>query len=198
MNHFLKSNLRWLSLLGLAVFIVFMAFLFRPKTIEYQINTDQALKMMNNPSLQVAVQDIGGKQLIDIRTPELFAHGHPDNAINIPLRNLLNEESIELYNQLLDDHKEAIIYGSDELQAIAPWMLLQQLGYQNVKILKGGLSSTNEIVETLRASTETSILDISLMQAKTGSPEPVKAKPVKTTPITIAPVRKEASSGGGC
>ena len=35
MNSFIKSNKIWLSLLGLAIVIVFLAFVFRPKLPEY-------------------------------------------------------------------------------------------------------------------------------------------------------------------
>lgn len=198
MNRFIESNKPWLSLLGLAVIIVFLAFLFRPKSMEYQLGADKVLRLMNDQSMLVAVKDIGGKQLIDIRTAELFAQGHPENAINIPLRNLLDDEAIEVYDQLLNNGKEAIIYGSDELQATAPCLLLHQMGYQNLKILKGGFTSANEFKESVLASTETSVLDISAIRV---NPELVKTtvtKPEKKNPEAIVPVRKQATSGGGC
>jgi rhodanese-related sulfurtransferase len=198
MNRFIESNKLWLSLLGLAIIIVFLAFLFRPKSVEFQTSANQALKIMNNPMIEVAVKDIGGKQLIDIRTSELFAQGHPENAINIPLRNLLDKESIALFDRLLEDSMEAVIYGSDELQATAPWLLLQQLGYQNLKLLKGGLSATNDFKESAPASTETSILDISSIQSKPESLDASGAKSDKKKPESIIPLRKQASSGGGC
>jgi rhodanese-related sulfurtransferase len=197
MNRFIESNKLWLSLLGLAVLIVFLAFVFRPKSLEYQLGTDQALKLMNDQSIQVAVKDIGGKQLIDIRPSELFAQGHPQNAINIPLRNLLDDEAIEVYDQLINNGKEAVLYGSDELQATAPGLLLQQLGYKNLKILKGGLTSSIEFKETALASTEKMVLDTAAIRVKPAIATVSETKPTKK-PQAIIPVRKEASSGGGC
>ena len=199
MNPFIKTNKLWLGLLGLAVIIVFLAFLFRPKSPEYQTGTDQAVKMMIDPQNQVVISDLVGKQLIDIRPSELFAQGHPENAINIPVRNLLDEESIALFDRLLEQGSEAIIYGNDELQATAPCLLLRQLGYQNLKILKGGFTgSTNEFKETGIASTETSLLDIAAIQAKPESSDASLAKSEKEKPKSIVPVRKQSSSGGGC
>lgn len=197
MNRFIELNKLWLSLLGLAVIIVFLAFIFRPKSLEYQLGADQALKLMNNQSMQVAVKDIGGKQLIDIRPSELFAQGHPENAINIPLRNLLDDESVDLYNQLINSGKEAVLYGSDELQATAPGLLLQQLGYKNLKILKGGLTPSIEFKETALASTEKMVLDTAAIRVKPALKTASETKPMKK-PQAIIPVRKEASTGGGC
>lgn len=198
MNRFIESNKPWLSLLGLAVIIVFLAFIFRPKSLEYQLGADKALKLMNDQSMQVAMKDIGGKQLIDIRPSELFAQGHPENAINIPLRNLLDDESIDLYDQLLNNGKEAIIYGSDELQATAPGLLLQQLGYKNLRILKGGLTPSVEFKETALSSTEKMVLDTSAIRVKPELTIVSGTKPEDKKPQAIIPVRKQASAGGGC
>lgn len=194
MNQFIESNKLWLSLLGLAVVIVFLGFLFRPKSHEYTTSASQALKMMGDAQSQVAISDLTGKQLIDIRPAELFAQGHPENAINIPVRNLLDEESLQLFDRLLDNGQDAVLYGSDELQATAPCLLLQQLGYKNIRTMKGGYTQNNEFNEPVLSSTEAMVLDTATMKAK-----PVKAlEPDKKKPRAIVPVRKEVSSGGGC
>lgn len=196
MNPFIKTNKLWLGLLGLAVVIVFLGFLFRPKTIDFKVSADEAVKLMSEPQMQVSISDLAGKQLIDIRPAELFAQGHPENAINIPVRNLLDGESLELFDRLLDNGQAAVLYGSDELQATAPWLLLQQLGYQNIKIMKGGYTLNNEFKEPVLSSTEAMGLDTAAMKAK-----PVLAETPKTEkkkPQVVIPVRQEVSSGGGC
>jgi len=194
MNPFIKSNKLWLSLLGLAVVIVFLGFLFRPKTIDFKVSTDEAVKLMSEPQMSVSNSDLAGKQLIDIRPADLFAQGHPENAISIPVRNLLDEESLELFDRLKDNGQTAVLYGSDELQTTAPWLLLQQLGYQNIKIMKGGYTPNNEFKEPVLSSTEAMTLDTAAMKTK-----PVKTlETEKKKPQAVVPVRKEASSGGGC
>lgn len=198
MNSFLKNNSTWLGLLGLVALIVLLAFIFRPKQLEYKTSASQSLRLINDQSLAVAVKDIAGKQIIDIRSAELFAQGHPQNAINIPIRNLLDKESIALFDNLLKDGTQAVICGSDELQATAPFLLLQELGYQNLKILKGGFTSTNEMQESPISSTETSVLDISSFKTKPAlNPSASKIDDQKK-PEAILPVRKAGSSGGGC
>lgn len=198
MNRFLKINSPWLGLLGLAVVIVILAFIFRPKSPEYEISANQTLKLINDNSMQVAIKDIAEKQLIDIRSTDLFAQGHPENAINIPGRKLLDKESVELFDQLLENGKGVILYGGNELQAIAPFFLLQQLGYTNVKYLQGGITDSGELRVTELASTEVSVVDTAAMRTKPVLLQAKEATPEKKKPQVIVPVRKEASSGGGC
>ena len=198
MNSFLKANLLWLSLLGVAVIIVVLAFIFRPNAAEYQIGASETLKLMNKTPTEVAIDNLGGKQLIDIRPVDLFLQGHAENAINIPIRNLLDEESVILFDELRENGKDAILYGSDELQATAPWLLLQQLGYQNVKILKGGYSSDQKFKETALSSTETMLMDTAAIHVKSQPIEVSSVKPENRKSETVIPVRKKATSGGGC
>jgi len=198
MISFIKSNLRWLSLLGLAVAIVLLAFLLRPESIEYQLSVEQSLKMVRSAAMEVGINELGDKQLIDIRSSERFAQGHPDKAINIPVRNLLDKASIDLFDQLLGAPREVVFYGSDQLQATAPALLLQQLGYHNVKIFKGGINASNELKETPLASTETSVLDTSAMRINIGQTKPTGIRTEQKEPQTVVPVRKQSSSGGGC
>ncbi len=195
MNPFIKSNKLWLSLLALAVVIVFLAFLFKPKPIEFQTMAKQSVNLISDKGLEVSVANLSGKQLIDIRPADQFAQGHAELAINIPVRNLLDKEALELFDRLQNSGEEAVLYGSDELQSVSPCLLLQQMGYIKVKFLKGGFNADNKFFETSGAATETMQLDQSAMKAgqQTATKEPEKKKPQ-----AVIPVRKEASSGGGC
>lgn len=198
MNRFIKTNSPWLSLLGLAVLIVVLAFIFRPKLPHYKLNDEETIRLMNDPSVEVDSKDMTKSQLIDIRSAELYTKGHPAVAINIPIRQLLDKESLELFDNLLDHGKDAVLYGNDELQATAPLFLLRQLGYKNLKLLKGGINQANEFIPTSLASTEVSVIDTAAIHGK-GDPTIV---PISTTTKkkaeTVIPVRKGASAGGGC
>jgi rhodanese-related sulfurtransferase len=195
MNPFIKTNKLWLGLLALAIIIVFLAFLFRPKSPEYQTGTEQAVKMMIDRQNQVVISDLAGKQLIDIRSVDLYEQGHPENAINIPVRNLLDKESLELFDRLLKSGQVAALYGGDELQAVAPCLLLQQMGYTNLKTLKGGFVATNEFKESALPTSEVMLLDTATMKAK----QEMKVSESETKkPQVVVPVRKGASTGGGC
>lgn len=195
MDSFIKSNRLWLGLLGIALVIVLLAFLVKPKSIEFQANGKQSVGLISDKSLEVSVANLAGKQLIDIRPADQFAKGHAELAINIPARNLLDAESLEIFDRLQKSGEEAVLYGSDELQSIAPCLLLQQMGYTKVKLLKGGFGADNKFIETTGAATEIMQLDQAAMKA--GQQNSAK-EPEKKKPQAVIPVRKEASSGGGC
>jgi rhodanese-related sulfurtransferase len=76
-------------------------------------------------------------QLIDLRTPEEYATFHLDEAINIPLSELLAEEWVDYLDQ---GTKMNILYSNGTTRAHQAWMILRQLGYENNYVLQGGLN----------------------------------------------------------
>jgi len=195
MNRFIKSNKPWLSLLALAVIIVILAFIFRPETLDFNTSSDQAIKLMKDTQNQVAFTELTGRQLIDLRSQDLFLQGHAKNAINIPVRNLLDEESLAVFDQLQQSGQLAVLYAGDELEATAPLLLLQQMGYSNLRTIKGGFTANNKFKESELAVNEVMMLDGAAMKAKL----PIKAsETMKKKPQAVVPVRKEVSAGGGC
>ena len=197
MNRFLKNNSPWLGLLGLALIVVLLAYILRPKSPEYKTGVSQSLNLMVDHSGMVSIIDVAGKQLIDIRPANQFAQGHPVNAINIPLRQLLEKENIEVFKTLQKSGQETILYGNDELQATAPWLLLQQLGYKNVKLLKGGYA-LNNFTATSNASKEEPCFDKNALQVKPDLIKATENKSAQQGKEVVIPVRKAGSTGGGC
>ncbi len=198
MNRFLKDNILWLSLLGLALLVVVSAYIFRPRYPNYQTDIKQSLNLILNQSKQVWAKDIAGKQIIDIRSAEVFSQGHPQNAVNIPVRQLLEKESQQWIGELTENGKEVILCGANELQATGPWLLLQQLGYKNILLFKGGISNSGELVDTDLASSETSVIDITALRSNSDVDQSPAKQEVKKKSEAVIPVRKASSSGGGC
>ena len=196
MNHFVKTNSLWLSLLGLAVVIVVLTFLFRPLSAHYRTNAKESIMLMNDRTTEIELKDLTGKQLIDIRQEELYSQGHASSAINIPIRQLLDKESLQLFDNLLKNNKEAVLYGNTELQATAPVFLLRQLGYKNLKLLKGGINPTNEFIPPAPAMIEVSVVDTSAIHQKTEQTQIAPA--IQKKGEAVLPVRKGATAGGGC
>jgi len=83
---------------------------------------------------------------VDLRSPGEFGKGHIEGALNIPQSSILKEENLEFF-QSLDSTRTAILYGRDQIQANGPWMILKQLGIDDIKVLKGGYQyySTNSL-----------------------------------------------------
>ncbi len=73
--------------------------------------------------------------LVDLRTPMDYVNGHIDDAVNIPLPDLLEKGNQKF---LKNQGKTIVLYADDEVKGCAPWMLLKQLGYKNVKVMLGG------------------------------------------------------------
>lgn len=76
--------------------------------------------------------------LIDIRNNYDYARGHIASANNISAVELLSKDNIKWLKELKDNKTTVVIYGDDPLQANGPWMVIQQLGFDNVTFLKGG------------------------------------------------------------
>jgi len=198
MNCFLKKNKLWLGFLAAGVVIIILAFIFKPESIHYQIGISDSVKLLNDQTVLVDIKDLEGKQVIDIRPADLYAQAHSENAINIPIRKLLDKESLQFFNQMLKEGREVVLYGSDELEAVAPCLLLHQLGYKNVKHLRGGINETVSLKETELASTEVSVIDTAPMPVKTEVIKAAVIQPAKKKPEVVVPVKQEVSSGGGC
>ncbi len=117
--------------------------------LKYSIEPPQAITMTTNFSHAIEAEKIDNLLsastnttiLIDIRNHYKFARGHIASAVNISAVELLNKENIKWLNELKEDNATVIIYGDSHLQANAPWMVLQQLGFDNVTYLSGGYSN---------------------------------------------------------
>jgi rhodanese-related sulfurtransferase len=82
--------------------------------------------------------------LLDIRNTFKYGRGHIPGAENINSIDLLKEENIERFEQLKADGMAVVVYADNQLDANGPWMVLRQLGYDNVKILLGGYNYYKE------------------------------------------------------
>lgn len=76
--------------------------------------------------------------LIDVREESEYTKYSLPNAINIPLKKLLDEESIPYLNQA---QYNVILFSNDNFYADQAWVLCNRLGYKNLKVLKGGINN---------------------------------------------------------
>jgi len=82
-------------------------------------------------------------QLIDVRSPAEFEKFHLDQAINVPRADILSPDYREIWDQGV---KFNVIYSNGSTTAHDAWMILRQLGYQNIGVLMGGLNYWTEVV----------------------------------------------------
>jgi rhodanese-related sulfurtransferase len=134
-----------ISLLFALIIIIGLLTIQRPG-LSYQLNADQALEEAMSLTGEYFPEEVPmlveyedpAFQLIDIRSPGEFLKGHIETAINVPVYNLLDPDISDLLRKLEKDSVTVILYGKDQLEANAPWLLLRQMGYDNIKILLGG------------------------------------------------------------
>lgn len=79
-----------------------------------------------------------GYVLVDLRNPYEYMKGHIKGAVNIPTNSLLDKDKLKIFKQHMADSATVIIYGQTQLDANGPWMILKQMGFQNIKVLMGG------------------------------------------------------------
>ena len=142
--------------------------------------------------------------IIDLRSQEEFGIGHIEGAMNIPQSSILEDENMEFF-QSLDSTRTAILYGRDQIQANGPWMILKQLGIDNIKILKGGYQyySTNSLdiknmPKTPAYMIEFPQYDYTRLVEETPGIGDVSIE--TTGPKEVIPVRKrkKKAAAGGC
>lgn len=129
------------------VFILVIGFLtFRTPNLVYELSPESTIEelfnieneMIPDEMMDILAYGDSNSVLIDVRDPYEYDKGYLGEAINIPVSEILMEESISFFQEMKKDSVIVILYGLDQLDANGPWMLLRQLGFDNIKILLGG------------------------------------------------------------
>ncbi len=81
---------------------------------------------------QTEIAKLGAVQYIDIRATETSDYSQQDSIVNIPLSGILDDN----FQQLFASKTPKVILAHDPIKAHEAWMLLTQLGYQELYVLK--------------------------------------------------------------
>lgn len=129
------------------VLLLLIGFLTMKKPLlNYQLDMKQSLEMLHDSNAYfypARLADVLNKTeqnvvLIDLRNNFEFGQGAIPGAENISTVDLTREENIERLQELQKQGVTVVFYGEDQLEANGPWMLFNQLGFSNVKVLLGG------------------------------------------------------------
>lgn len=144
--------------------------------------------------MEVVQKDSGSIFLVDIRTPAEFANGHLLNAVNIPAQHILEGPWLKLWKEKKTTY---YLYGNSQLEANAPWMILRQMGYDNVRVLQGGLAYFSDFSDTsfLKLEDETARYDFAAVFSKSveevqKANAPLPKPESKPFPKTILPKKR--------
>lgn len=199
----------------LTILVVIIALLSykRPKHL-YSVNTKDMLQKITSPDYFITQDELTNTDyaLIDIRNPFDYNKGPIDNAINIPSAEVLNEDNAELLERLKEEEKTIVMYGNNPNEALSPFMVLSQLGYDNVKILTVENNYYQNKLITKNVFVEDSVADVKgfiqesikkteeAMKKANAEAKPKYVKPKVVTPKKVVPVKKKKKMPveGGC
>ncbi|MDO9276733.1 MAG: rhodanese-like domain-containing protein [Lutibacter sp.] len=174
----------------------------RPKNI-YAINTKDTLEKITSENYFITLNELNNPDyvLIDVRNQYEFEKGHLENAINIYAPEILSSDNAKVFNELKKSNKTAILYGNNPQEANAPFLILYQLGYNNIKLLAIEISYLQNKLITKNSDTEkskanvTAFINESVKKVNTAETVKVVADPPKKV-ITVQKKKKAAAEGG--
>jgi len=204
----------WRTLIALSAFVIILIVGFvtmRKPLLTYKLDMKQSVQQLDNPEayfypwqlenfLQKKMQNV---VLYDIRNNFTYGQGHIPGAENLSANDLSQKESIKRLEDLKDKNVTVVLYGDDQLQAIGPWMLFRQVGFDNVKVLLGGYNYYAQHKDNLAATkSDTSYLkgvpkfDYAEMAApKDGS---AIQSTTEKKPVEVRRRKKTTVAAGGC
>ena len=210
MDELNKTNRLTIAVVAFAIVIIIGMITFRRPEVTYKLTPAESLALLNNPALLVTpaqttgiMNDSAGKYVfIDVRNSIAFGQGHIKNAINIPVRELLSKKSRQIFREIESANQTAILYGETQQQASGPWLMLHQTGFNSVKLFTGNYAQLNmanadSVTKLLPQLSETPLIDTAALKA-VSAPKQEKTEIKPAAKKTVSPVKKEASSGGGC
>jgi rhodanese-related sulfurtransferase len=175
----------------------------RPKNT-YAINTKSTLEKITSENYLVTLNELNNPDfvLIDIRNQYDFEKGHLENAINIYAAEILSDDNTKVFDELKATNKTAILYGNNPQEPNAPFLILYQLGYDNIKLLAIENSYLQNNLITKNSEIEKSEADVTAFINESIK----KANTVKTVKVVVAPPKKvitiekkkKAPAEGGC
>ena len=192
-----------LSLIGIIFIIIISA---NSDDFDFQINAKEFLteskELSKNMSPIDAAESILEKKsnvvFVDVRNEDMFNTFHLENAVNIPIHKILNEESIEFYKS---DVKK-VFYCNNGILANQVWMLLTQFGIKNIFVLQGGLDYfSNNIIKKYSPkgtayNDEILLYDYSKMMQTSGSQESSSSSSKISVSVKSEGKNKNSVQGG--
>ncbi|MDX1752809.1 MAG: rhodanese-like domain-containing protein [Salinimicrobium sediminis] len=190
------------TLFILAVLVGVLAYE-RPENM-YARNTKSTLEDLTRLNYIIPMDKLDSPDivLVDIRRPYDFEQGHLENAINIPAAEILREENKKIFRELKDSNRLAVLYGNKIEEANIPFLLLYQLGYDNVKLLSVNNKYLHNSLITESADVEKPVANIRAFideSVRNATKKEELKKPV-VIPKKVIPVKKKKKLPveGGC
>jgi len=137
--------------------------------------------------------------IIDTRSSHEYKNGHIERAVNISSHDIFTRESMKLLNQLNNEGEAIILYGRTPDNANSAWMLLYQMGYNNVKVLCIETDYVDNVFQISSSPLEKASVNFAevMASAKSDKASEVAVEKPKKKVITV-PKKKKRAPEGGC
>jgi len=213
MEELNKTNRLTITVIIIVLVIITGLVTFRRPDVKYKLSPAESLALLNDPALVITpdqaaglLKDSAGKTVfIDVRNSIAFDRGHIKNAVNIPVRELFAKKSKTIFHDIEKAGQTAVLFGESQQQANGPWLMLRQTGVKNVLLFTGSyeqldIANSDSLTRMLPQLSETPLIDTAALKAISAPAAVAKdaSQPAKAEKKKVAPVKKEASSGGGC
>jgi rhodanese-related sulfurtransferase len=206
MNELQRTQRISIAVLIIAVVLVIGLMIKEKPKFTYAISASEMLaklpevEQITPETAKTLIGDTSKVVFIDIRNPYDFEVKHIENAINIPLAFLLDDENAEKLEAYNKANKTVVLYGKSQRDAVSVWMLLYEIGYTNTKILLGGfdcyqMATANCNLETARHDFAKIATQGSIKEVQPEVEPAPKKEPKKTVPVQT---KVKAEAEGGC
>jgi len=195
----------------LLVLGVFLAFTSVKHNSSNEISPDELYQQVIQKTRYFTPEEVAHKiisqdpslQLIDVRSDKFYNKFTLKGAINIPLKDILNQDNLDYLDQ---DVYNTILFSNGSADADVAWMLATRLGYKNVYVMKGGLNAwVEQILEPKEHSVIWDRIDDQMYQYRKGASQFFGGKAdvpsddaVKQAPKKKVKKRKKKEVEGGC
>jgi rhodanese-related sulfurtransferase len=213
MEELNKTNRLTITVIIIVLVIITGLVTFRRPDVKYKLSPAESLALLNDPALVITPEQAvallkdsaGNTQFIDVRNSISFDRGHVKNAVNIPVRELFAKKNKAVFHDIEKAGQTAVLYGETQQQANGPWLMLRQTGYKNVLLFAGSyaqldIANSDSLTRLLPQLSETPLIDTAALKAISTPVAGGKdiVKPAQKAKKAVVPIKKEASSGGGC
>ena len=131
MKELTKTRRLTISSIVFVLVLVFGFLTFRSPNLVYELSPDISIEdlynieneMIPDEMMDILAYGDSNSVLIDVRDPYEYDKGYLGEAINIPVSDILEEESIIFFQEMKEDSVIVILYAKDQLDANGPWLL---------------------------------------------------------------------------
>lgn len=214
MKDFIKKNIIALLALLVVIIVIATAAIKNAGQVGYRTDIKTALNLLSNDkgeispaTLQQMLQDKSKTVVpVDLRSEIDYSRGHIEGAVNIPVYDLLGKRAMKFFKKLASENGIPVLYSTTQSEANGAYLLLKQVGCENVSILQGGfeLYSLMPLPDSVLNAKiplwamERCRIDTTAFKAPDAGKALNARAPKAEEKKTVVPVKKSGSAGGGC